>query len=258
MNNYEEIIVEKKDKIGFLTLNRPQDDNRMTLNMLDEIISAMHEFEEDDKVRAVVIKAAGKNFCCGISYQALNKKPLEQEVTLRKLEEMRDTVEYFPKGTVTAIQGQTIAAGGGLATRGDIAVMEEDAQIAFAAINVGFACQLSMRFLEPIIGYKKMMEMVLTGEFWSAKDAERFGLINRVAPKGKLMEVAMERADVLASKAPLGVRFTKLTAKRMRNMTRGDAREFATLYNIMLMNTEDGKEGFKALVENRKPVWKGR
>jgi enoyl-CoA hydratase len=100
--------------------------------------------------------------------------------------------------------------------------------------------------------------MILTGELMSAKDAERFGLINRIAPKDKLNEVAMEMAKFLASKPPLAIKFTKLANCETRDQCQLDAVKTLNEYLISLLETEDAAEGLKAFGDKRNYEWKGK
>lgn len=258
---YETIITQKEEHVGFLTLNRPDVFNRINDKMVVEVIDALKEFEKDSEVRVVVIKGVGEHFCAGIEVQRLvseNRGVWERLESNRATYDMENAIADFPKATVIAAQGVAMAVGAGILIRGDISIMEEDAQIAFNAINFGRSCLKGIRYLASIIGQKKALEMVLTGESWSAKDAERFGLINRVAPKGKLSEVAMEMAKLLASKSPLAVKFTKRANSYTRDMSQPDAQRFLNEHSVLLGMTEDAQEGAKAFLENREPVWKGR
>ena len=135
--------------------------------------------------------------------------------------------------------------------------MEEDAQIGFNAIDVGLSCLQSIRYLASAVGQKKALELILTGQLVSAQDAERFGLVSCIAPKGKLDEVAMQKAKLLASKSPLAVKFTKLANIYTRDMSQADAQRFLAEHIAILATTEDGQEGVRAVKENRTPAWKG-
>jgi enoyl-CoA hydratase/carnithine racemase len=254
---YETIVTDKKEHIGFLTLNRPEDGNRQTMKMCEEIMDALKKFDHDSEVRVVVINANGKNFSLGMSLEDFKgKSSLVHRELLQIYDAMQASVADFPKATVVAVQGVCVAGGAGLAMRGDITIMEEDAQFGVTAINVGLSCMKGIRYVERIIGQKKALEMMLTGQTWSAKDAERFGFINRIAPKGELMEVAMESANLLASKSPTAVRFTKMANSQTRDMSISDATRFLSEHFCLLLTSEDAQEGIKAFEEGRKPVWK--
>lgn len=256
---YETILTEKEGKIGFLTLNRPDDFNRQTLTMCREIEAALKEFEKDDDVYVVIIKGAGKHFCVGVSLEDFKgKTPLELLEILEAFDNMNDALGDFPKATISAVQGLAMAGGAGIATRPDITILEEDAQIGLTAINAGLSCMKGVRSSEAIMGSKRALEYILTGKLMSAQDAERFGFINQIAPKGKLHEVAMENANLLASKSPTAIKFTKIGNTKTRNMSREDATRFLTEHFVLLLQTEDAAEGLAAFAEKREPVWKRR
>jgi enoyl-CoA hydratase/carnithine racemase len=260
MKSYKTILTDKKGRIGFLTLNRPKDGNCETPQMHDDIIDALKAFEDDQDTRVVVITGAGDNFCMGYSYEEFNKPRSivewlnEFEMTERKRAAIRDCLTP----TVVAVHGEAHASGMQLALQGDITIMEEDAKIGADAINNGLACLKSERRMQDIIGAKKSMEMVLLGEMWSAQDAERFGLINKIAPKGKLMEVAMKYANDIASKNPMATRFIKQTRRIARDMSLDSNRHFSSDQLLLLLLTEDAQEAMKAIVEGKDPIYTGR
>jgi 1,4-dihydroxy-2-naphthoyl-CoA synthase len=102
------------------------------------------------------------------------------------------------------------------------------------------------------------MEMVLLGEMWSSQDAEGFGLINKIAPKGKLMEVAMKYANEIASKNPMATRFIKQTRRIARDMSLESNRHFSSDQLLLLLLTEDAHEAMNAIKDGREPTYTGR
>lgn len=257
--NYETILTERKRHVGVLTLNRPDDGNRETVQMHEEVLEAMETFNKDKNIRAVIITGAGKDFCHGASYKRFDDvNPFELMDVYQEVEIWRTKMMDFPKPTIAAVNGMAQASGAHIAYNCDITIMEEDAVIAANAVDAGIPCMKSLQKITRMIGHKKALQMVMTGEFWSAHEAERFGLINYIAPKGKLMEFAMEKANIISSKNPIGMRFLKDTIRITRDMGIRDTGEFSNTLIPMLMLAGDTKEAMDALVEGREPHFTNR
>jgi len=254
---YETILLEKKQHVGILTMNRPDDGNRETVQMHEEMLAAMETFNEDNEIRTVIITGSGKDFCHGASYQRFDDvTPFELMDVYQEVEIWRTKMMDYPKPTIAAVNGMAQASGAHIAYNCDITIMEEDAIIAANAVDAGIPCMKSFQKIRRMIGHKKALQLVMTGEFWSAKDAERFGLINYIAPKGKLMKFTMEKANLIASKNPIGMRFLKNTIRITRDMGIYATGEFSNTLIPMLMLAEDTQEAMNAMAEGRKPNFK--
>ncbi len=238
--SYDSILIDKKESIGFLTLNRPDDDNRLTSRMCTEVTQALKEFSKDSDIRVVIIRGSGKNFCLGKSITELENKRTawnRLEVTDSYSHLMKSLVD-FTKGLVIAVQGICVKGGAEIAMRGDITVMEEDAKIGFDAINLGLSCLVALAYLRSVVGQKRALELVLTGRLLSAREAERFGLINKIASKGKLDEVALQFAQMISEKRPLAVKLTKMANTQIRDMGPGMAQAFLNAQAAILGTAE--------------------
>jgi len=238
--SYESILIEKKEGIGFLALNRPDDDNRLTSRMCTEVTEALDKFSEDGDIRVVIIRGSGKNFCLGKSITELENRRTawdRLEVSNSYSHLMKSIID-FTKGLVVAVHGICVKGGAEIAMRGDITVMEEDAKIGFDAINLGLSCLVALPYLRSVIGQKRALELVLTGRLLSAQEAERFGLINKIASKGQLDEVALQYAKMISGKRPLAVKLTKMANSQTRDMGPGMAQALLNAQAAILGTAE--------------------
>jgi len=258
--DYETIIIKKEGSIAILTLNRPQQENRMNFKMANEMSHALEELDRDDKIRALVMVGAGKDFCLGWSgsEEYLNKSGLE----ILKFNDAAGDAEKklfdFSKPTVVAAQGRILASGALMAAMADVTIISKDAKMGFPAINIGMSCMVALHYLKQIVGAKKALELVITGRILDSDQAEKLGLVTRVVSPEKLLETAMEVAKELANKSPLAVAFTKRANAAIRDMPIDEATQYLNEHMALLAVTEDGQEGLRARDEGRPPEWKGR
>ncbi len=257
--DYNSILVEKADFVGFIILNKPDNLNVFTSQLAEELNFALKEFDKDDDVRVVVIKANGKGFSAGIDMNELKDKTFEEYYdTTTLMEEMNITITNMKKPVIASVHGFAVANGIGLVALCDLAVAAEGTKFGATAINVGLSCIGPSLAISKSLGRKKTLELLLTGKIIDANEAERIGLINRVVPKDKLEEATLELAGELAKKSPLALQITKRAFYKMADADMSKALEIANYAFSEICMLEDAKEGIDAFMEKREPNWKGR
>lgn len=257
--DYTNVLVDKRDQIGFITLNRPQAMNTFNVPFARELNDALGQMEKDSEVRVVVIDANGKHFSTGISLDEFKGKTnKEYRAFIRLMDEHNHTLAKMKKPVIASVKGYALANGAGLSFACDLTVAAEDAKFGTTAINVGLICLGPAAPLARNVGLKKALEMVLTGDIISAAEAQRLGLVNQVVPSDKLEEATLELARKLAAKSPLAVQIGKAGIYGMANVPYHQALDMLSDLFAALCSTEDAEEGVKAFLEKRKPVWRER
>ena len=257
--SYTNVLVEKREHIGIITLNRPQAMNTFNVPFARELNDALWEMEKDPEVRVVVIDANGKHFSTGISLDEFKDKTnKEYREFIRLMDEHNHTLANMKKPVIASVKGYALANGAGLSFACDLTVAAEDAKFGTTAINVGLICLGPAAPLARNVGRKKALELVLTGDIISAAEAQRLGLVNQVVPSDKLEEVTLELATKLAAKSPLAIQIGKAGLYGMENVSYHQALDMLSERFAALCSTEDAEEGVKAFLEKRKPVWRER
>jgi enoyl-CoA hydratase/carnithine racemase len=256
---YTNVLLEKRDQIGFITLNRPQAMNTFTVPFARELNDALWDMENDPEVRVVVIDANGKHFSTGISLDEFKEKSSKEYCEfIHLMDEHNHTIAKMKKPVIASVKGYALANGAGLSFACDLTVAAEDAKFGTTAINVGLICLGPAAPLARNVGLKKALEMVLTGDMITAAEAQRLGLVNKVVPPDKLEEATLELASKLAAKSPLALQAGKAGLYAMQGVPYFQALDMLSDRFAALCSTEDAEEGVKAFLEKRKPVWKER
>ncbi|MFZ5448632.1 MAG: enoyl-CoA hydratase/isomerase family protein [Thermodesulfobacteriota bacterium] len=256
---YTNVLVEKRDKIGFITLNRPQAMNTFNVPFARELNDALWEMEKDPEVRVVVIDANGKHFSTGISLDEFKEKTSREYCEfIHLMDEHNHTIAKMKKPVIASVKGYALANGAGLSFACDLTVAAEDAKFGTTAINVGLICLGPAAPLARNVGLKKALEMVLTGDMLTAAEAQRLGLVNKVVPLDKLEEATLELATKLAAKSPLALQAGKSGIYAMQGIPYFQALDMLSDRFAKLCSTEDAEEGVRAFLEKRKPEWKER
>jgi len=253
------ILTDRQDQIGFITLNRPEHMNTFTPEFADLLDQALWDFERDEDIRVIVVKAAGKHFCTGISLdQFNNKSSLEYRQFLYGIDAFYHTLNRLNTPTIASVQGYAVANGAGLSFGCDLTVAAESSMFGTTAINVGLICLGPAAPMTKLIGRKKTMEMVLSGDMITAQEAERLGLINKAVADDELEEETLKLAKKLVKKSPLALSIGKEGLRRLQDVPYHQGLESMDDLFAALCSTEDAEEGVRAFLEKRQPQWQRR
>ncbi|MFC1941199.1 enoyl-CoA hydratase-related protein [Chloroflexota bacterium] len=257
---YQTLIVEKKNRVGVITLNRPEVRNALNAQLSEEMIEALQGFDKDPDVVVIIITGAGAAFCSGHDFSELQGKTLTDfRRTFGKSVQVLQTMAGISKTVIAAINGYATAMGCALAAGCDLVVASEEAKFQTPGVNIGFACVTPMAAIFRSVGRKKCLELIITGEAIDANEAERIGLVNKVVPQKDLEKAVFELAEKIASKAPLALQFGKQAFYAMADMEYDQAYKYAVEMISLNADTEDGRGGMAAFLEKRPmPEWKGR
>jgi len=255
---YTSILVERRGRVGLITLNRPEALNALNNQLMRELMDALDAFDKDDEIGATVITGSEKAFAAGADI-----KEMAHKNTLQMMD--TDHVAVFGriltirKPVIAAVSGWALGGGCEVALSCDMIVASDSAKFGQPEINIGVipGAGGTQRLIRAV-GKALAMEMILNNRTLTAQEALQYGLVNRVVPVNDFLNEALKLAEEIASRAPLAVR----AAKRMINLSyesflgEGLAEEKMVFYS--LFSSEDQKEGMQAFVEKRKPEWKGK
>jgi enoyl-CoA hydratase/carnithine racemase len=261
-NQPDQLPLLRSDQQGVttLTLNRPDQYNALSDELLDALQMALNEIATDEQIRVVVIAANGRAFCAGHDLKQMRQQP--QEAYYRDLfgrcGRVMRSIMNMPQPVIARVHGVATAAGCQLVASCDLAVASDNARFAVSGINVGLFCSTPSVALARNLGRKRALEMLLTGEFIGARQAADEGLINRAVPTEQLDDEVARLADLICHKSPLAIRTGKQMFYRQLEMGVEEAYEFAGDVMTCNMMSEDTAEGIDAFMQKRTPQWKGR
>ena len=258
---YEQLLYDVSDGVATVTLNRPEQRNALSNQMLGELVDAMERARDDAGVRAVVLTGAGeKVFCAGADLGgfAADAPLVAKHFSSDRFLEFFRLMPRLGKPSLCAANGHVLAGGMGLALSCDLVIAREGATFGTPEINVGAFPYMIMAIIYRNVPRKKVNEMMLLGERLSAEQAVEYGLANKVVPAGEFDAAVAEWAGKLASKSPVLMRLGHDAMYRQQDMAVDDALEFLRSQLSLTFTTEDILEGVQAFFEKRDPEWKGR
>ncbi|MFQ5892734.1 MAG: enoyl-CoA hydratase-related protein [Nitrospinota bacterium] len=258
------VLYEATDGIGLITINRPEKMNAMTYATLDELAALLDRIEVDPEVRVVILTGAGeKAFIAGgdigeffESIEAGVEPALREFV--RRGQSLLTRMERFPKPIIAAVNGYALGAGCEMIEALPLTIASEKARFGKPEINLGFHPPFGgTQRLARLVGRKRALRMILTGEMISAQEAHAMGLVNAVVPPESLMEEARKLAATIAEKPPVAVRTCLESVTRGLNMTVDEGLNLEASLFAQTAATQDIHEGIRAFLEKRKPQFTG-
>ena len=252
------------DKVATITLNRPDRLNAFNSTMIDLWVEALEDARHNDSVNVVVVTGAGRAFCSGGDVGGMNDRRtdipgLDHKQWLEVIHRVPLTLETLDKPVIAALNGVAVGAGLDMALMCDLRYAAAGTRFSEGYVKVGLIPgDGGTYFLPRLIGTARALELLWTGDFISAEDAERIGLVNRVVPPELLVETAHALAARLASGPSTALRIIKRAVYQGQRMDLRTHLDMISSHMAVIRQTEDHREGARAFVEKRAPEFKGR
>jgi 2-(1,2-epoxy-1,2-dihydrophenyl)acetyl-CoA isomerase len=260
----EDLLFDVTEKIATITLNRPERRNAFSLPMLADWADALRECQRNDAIGAVILTGAGKGFCSGGDINDMHWKTdnpaLEIKAFLRdSVYPVAEAVEALDKPYIVAVNGAATGAGMDMSLYGDIRFAASSARFAETYIKVGMAAGDGGAFLLPrLVGLTKALELLWSGDFIDANEAERIGLVSKVLPDEELLPFTRKFARRLANGPVQAIRLMKRAVYQSLRSDLRTALDSVSSHMGVLAGTHDHAEAVDAFLNKRSPKFEGR
>ena len=258
----ELVTREDIDGVVTLTLNTPRSLNALSLGMLEALIAEFEAIANDDKARVIVLAGVGPALSAGHDLKEMQAHRNDCDrgrgyyVDLfARCSTLMQAIVALPKPVIAAIEGVATAAGCQLVAACDLAIAGEKARFGLSGVNFGLFCSTPLVAVGRAIPRKRAMEMAMTGQLYSAADAEHFGLVNRVVPEGHALEEAQAMAKTIAAQSSATLAIGKRAFYAQIEQPLDEAYAVASLAMIDNLSDPDCVEGISAFLEKRRPTW---
>src|SRR5436853_7200233 len=249
------ILIEKQSlQTTVVTLNRPERRNSLTIELLNELISAIKAASDQPNERILILRGAGAAFCTGLDLKEAadqTKAHATAEMVAKTLVTLAETRLV----TIAAVHGAAVAGGAGIMSACDFVVAAEKTKIGYPEVRRGLVAGLVMTFLRRQIGERHMRELVLGGELIDADRAREIGLVNRVVPRNEVMNEAQKFADSVLQGAPNALKQTKRLIEELWATSVKEDVDLALKHHMQARESAEAREGIAAFNEKRPPNW---
>ena len=255
--SYETILVETKDKVGVITLNRPKALNALNDQLMDELGHALQQFDQDDAIGCIVLTGSEKAFAAGADIALMANYTYMDAFTGNYVTKNWEHIRQIRKPVIAAVSGYALGGGCELAMMCDFIIASETAKFGQPEIKLGTipGCGGTQR-LPRAISKSKAMDLCLTARMMDAQEAERSGLVSRVVAPEKLMEETLAAAATIAGMSLPVVMMIKDTVNRAYETTLSEGVQYERRMFYSTFASDDQKEGMKAFLEKRPPQFK--
>lgn len=258
---YQDILLEVRDQVAYLTVNRPKVLNALRMQTKEELEHAIDKIAADQNILGVIITGTGRSFISGndISEIRIDAKGEETVAMSTQAHRMFDKFEAMGKPIIAAVNGFAMGGGTELALACDIRIASSRAVFGLPEVHLGVApCYGGTQRLPRLVGTGVAKELLFTGRKVKAQEALAIGLVNKVVEHAELMNEAEDMMRGILKNAPIAVRVCKELVNKGMTMSLADGLVYEAELNGTLAETEDAREGVKSFFEKRDPVFKNR
>ena len=257
---FQYLLYEKKERVAWITINRPDARNALSDAVRDEIVEALYEARDDEEVHIIAITGAGdKAFSAGADISEFPKFTAPDNFKKHSKPHPVVVMRQVHKPVVAMVNGLALGGGCELVLASDIAIAAESAKFGQPEINIGIIPGSGgTQILPRLIGEKRAKEMVFTGRAITAEEALKFGIVNKVVPQEKLRETTEELIAELLKKSPVILQIAKMSLNRAMETTLTGGLETERDFFALCFSTQDQKEGVRAFLEKRTPDYQGK
>jgi enoyl-CoA hydratase/carnithine racemase len=255
---FRNLLVRREGPTATVTLNRPEKRNALSLELMQELIVAFEQLGADPEVRAIVVEGAGPAFSAGHDLgEMVGRDAAFYEQLFDVCTVMMETIHRVPHPVIAKVHAVATAAGCQLVASCDLVVAAEEAKFATPGVKIGLFCSTPMVPLSRVVGRKRALQMLLTGDPVDAHTAAEWGLVNLVVPAAELDATVAALVEKIARSSPLTVGIGKEAFYRQVDLDEHAAYELTR--RVMSSNAEarDAQEGMTAFLEKRAPEWRG-
>jgi len=252
---------EMRGPAAWLTIDREERRNALGPGVILQLVEALQRASGDDEARVVVLTGAGeKAFSAGGDIGGFAQAAQEEdtESAPAAISRLLDAVWWHPKPTVARVNGRALGGGLGLLLACDLAVAADDVEVGTPEIDIGLWPHVITAVIQRTVPRKLALDLMLTGRRMPVAEAERWGIVNRVVPRGDLDAAVDELAETLAGKSPFVLRLGKRSFAGAEDLPWGRAIDHLKERLAENLGAEDLVEGVSAFLQKRKPDWKGR
>lgn len=249
------VLIEKQSpQITVVTLNRPERRNSLTIQLLNELISAVKVASDQPNERVLILRGAGAAFCTGLDLKEAADRT-KAHATAEMVAKTLVTLAETRLVTIAAVHGAAVAGGAGIMSACDFVVAAEKTKIGYPEVRRGLVAGLVMTFLRRQIGERNLRELVLGGELIDAARAKEIGLVNRVVPGAEVMNEAQKFADSVLQGAPKALAQTKKLIEELWSTSVKEDVDLALKHHMKARESDEAREGIAAFNEKRPPNW---
>ncbi len=254
------VLVDVSDGVATITLNRPKRLNTIDLPTLETLVSVLDEVANRDEVRVVVLSGSGRLFCAGADQAEMVERTAVQweKIVDRYLDPIR-RIAAMDQPVIARLHGDAVGGGLGLALACDYRIAAPNTRLCAPFVNIGLAgCDMSAGYFLPrLVGMGRATEIMMSGRFVGAEEAERIGLVTRVVAADDLDQTVNELARNLAAGPPMALAFTKRAIRRSVDRDMNAEFDFEIFAQVQCLQSKDHREGLASFREKRSPQFSG-